>query len=76
MAKNKDYKLKDYSIQELKKILKDFKDKHTIKGTSKLTKNQLVEKMEDVFLIEDGKLFLRNLHNQIIKDPKMKKSDK
>lgn len=50
----------NYSLPQLKSIVKKFRDYHDIKGYSKMNREQLVDALDDKFRILDNKLYLHN----------------
>jgi len=58
-----DIQFSDYNLPQLKKIVKQYSEYHTIKNYSKMTKPQLVNALEEHFKILDGNLYKKNVHN-------------
>ena len=48
-----------YSLKQLRNMVKAWKDYHNIKGYTKMKKAELIKHMEERFVIDDNKLFLK-----------------
>ena len=51
---------KNYSLPQLKYIVKKFQDYHSIVGYSKMIREQLIDALDAKFRILDNKLYLHN----------------
>jgi hypothetical protein len=49
----------EMKVKQLKGLLTEYKRFHTIKSAHKMRKQQLVEKLEELFVIYEGKLYLK-----------------
>jgi hypothetical protein len=49
-----------FTVNQLKALIKQFKEHHTIRNYSKLRKAQLVAQLESRFEIRDNQLYLKN----------------
>jgi hypothetical protein len=50
----------EMKVKQLKGLLTEYKRFHTIKSAHKMRKSQLVEKLEELFVIHDSKLYLKS----------------
>lgn len=50
----------NYTTTQLKNIVKKFRDYHDIKGSSKMTREQLIDALDSKFRILNNKLYLHN----------------
>jgi len=48
-----------YSVKQLRKMVRAWKEYHNIKGFAKMRKSELIKQMEERFVIDDNKLFLK-----------------
>ena len=48
-----------YSVKKLRAMVRAWKDYHNIKGFTKMKKSELIKNMEERFIIDDNKLFLK-----------------
>jgi hypothetical protein len=63
-----------YTCKQLRALIKQFREHHTIKNSSKLRKAALVAELEKRFYIQDGQLYIKN--GPTIEQPKVKKAKK
>ena len=47
------------TLKELKLLIRELRDHHTIKGVSKMKKDELVTELSSRFILRDGNLYLR-----------------
>jgi hypothetical protein len=58
------------TVKELKLLIRELRDHHTIKRSSKMKKPELVAQLSDRFILRDGNLYLKE-DARPMKEPKI-----
>jgi hypothetical protein len=63
----------NYSIKQLRHMLAQYRDSHTLRGYSRMKKSVLIAELEKRFVVRDGKLEPKSAHAPANREPLKKR---